>query len=63
MITNIITTLMKNFDNGGDCVYWAEGKEVYGNYVLLAQFCYDLRSNFRIVIFKIIFKRKEFFDF
>ena len=54
---------MKNFDNGGDCVYWAEGKEVYGNYVLLAQFCYDLRSNFRIVIFKIIFKRKEFFDF
>ena len=62
MITNI-TTLVNNFDNGGDCVYWAEGTEVYGDYVLFAQFCYELRFNFRIVIFKRIFKRKEFFIF
>ena len=62
MTTNI-TTLVKKFDNGGDCVYWAEGTEVYGDCVLFAQFFYGLRFNFRIVIFKRIFKRKEFFDF
>jgi len=34
-----------------------------GDCVLFAQFFYGLRFNFRIVIFKRIFKRKEFFDF
>ena len=62
MITNI-TTLVNNFDNGGDCVYWAEGTEVYGTMYFLLNFAMNLGSILELSFLKGYLKGRNFFIF